>query len=344
MRMLKPFYILALDGGGTAGIYSAQILACLEKSLNTDNGDTDEKIRIKDCFDLIAGTSTGSIIAGAAAIGMPMKKVVKLFKKDAPEIFKRRFLSFGFTRSKYSNNCLEDALGKLESVTMTSEGCENKFTAETTLGEIKTPLMIMGSDMSMGKVWVFKSGYAGLKNRDHRRDRNLRLKDAILSSCAAPTFLDPHEVHDALRNVEEKSLLADGGLWANNPSVFSYIEASTSIFDKRKRQIRILSIGTGPEIAQIYKKKCCWGFLTGWGHKKFIKYILHLQSQASTNMARLLLGNDQYLRIQPDEGDWELDETAKTHLKDLRKQGKKDFKSNEAEIMAGFIPPNRSLW
>lgn len=54
------FYILALDGGGTRGIYSAQVLAHVEDTFD---------VPIRDCFDLIAGTSTGSIIAGAAAAG-----------------------------------------------------------------------------------------------------------------------------------------------------------------------------------------------------------------------------------------------------------------------------------
>ena len=59
----SPFAILALDGGGTRGVYSAQVLARIEQ-------ETGEPTR--EHFDLIAGTSTGSIIAGAAAVGIPM--------------------------------------------------------------------------------------------------------------------------------------------------------------------------------------------------------------------------------------------------------------------------------
>ena len=66
------FSILAVDGGGTRGIYAAQILARVEESLGQP---------VKDCFDLLAGTSTGSIIAGGAAAGIPMAEVVSLFEK-----------------------------------------------------------------------------------------------------------------------------------------------------------------------------------------------------------------------------------------------------------------------
>ena len=63
--------ILALDGGGARGIYAAQMLARVEGALDA---------RIKDCFNLIAGTSTGSILAGAAAAAIPMVDIVELFR------------------------------------------------------------------------------------------------------------------------------------------------------------------------------------------------------------------------------------------------------------------------
>ena len=89
----SPFNILALDGGGTRGIYSAQVLACIEQETGAP---------VREHFDLIAGTSTGSIIAGAAAVGIPMAGVVKLFEEESPRIFQRRWLGSFHIRSKYS--------------------------------------------------------------------------------------------------------------------------------------------------------------------------------------------------------------------------------------------------
>ena len=64
-KIQDTFHILALDGGGTRGIYTAQLLAKIEQAFGT---------RIKTCFDLIAGTSTGAIIAGAAVSDIPMAR------------------------------------------------------------------------------------------------------------------------------------------------------------------------------------------------------------------------------------------------------------------------------
>ena len=312
MNKKEHFYILALDGGGTRGIYSAKILECLEKSLN---------IPVKDCFDLIAGTSTGSIIAGAAAIGIGMERIVQLFECESPRIFqKKKPVCFSWFFSQYSKKPLETAL-------------DEHLSSTTKLGEISTPLMVISSDISNGGVWVFKSKYMKELGYPYTKDGELLLKDAILSSCAAPTFFAPHELYNSLH--KSNSLLADGGLWANNPSIFAYTEALAK-FGKKIDQIRILSIGTTPEINNMYNKKCCWGFLTGWGSQKFIRYILDLQSQASTNMAGLLLG-DQYLRIQPKEGGDELDKTGMKYFNTLKRYADEDFGKLECEIKAKFI-------
>ena len=83
------FSILALDGGRARGIYGAQILSRIENARQT---------RIKDCFDLIAGTSTGSILAGAAAADIPMANVVELFENESPRIFRKKWYTPGISK------------------------------------------------------------------------------------------------------------------------------------------------------------------------------------------------------------------------------------------------------
>ena len=73
------FSILALDGGGVRGIYGARLLSKIEEALGAS---------IKDCLDLIASTSTGSILAGAAATAIPMTDIVELFEHETPRILK----------------------------------------------------------------------------------------------------------------------------------------------------------------------------------------------------------------------------------------------------------------
>ena len=292
----ESFYILALDGGGARGIYPAQVLANLERELEAS---------VKDCFDLIAGTSTGSIIAGAAAVGVPMAQIVELFEKEAPRIFRKRFLRWGILGSKYSRRPFEDIVCSM--------------IPDTTLGKISTPLMITGSDISTGGVYVFKSGYMAEIGVSYVRDRDTLLSDAILASCAAPYYFDPAKVGDYL--------LADGGLWANNPSITALAEA-VGRFGKDVSDVRILSVGTG-HTNTFYREQKSWGIATGWGHKKLVAYFLSLQSQASMNMSRLLLKNG-YLRLDPEIGDWGLDDTR--YLANLKAIADRDFAARFGEI------------
>ncbi len=289
MTQDSAFNILALDGGGTRGIYAAQLLASIERGAGA---------QVRERFDLIAGTSTGSIIAGAAAAGIPMSDVVKLFEEKAPRIFRRRWLGSFHIRSKYARPPLEQVI--------------RNCVSDLTLGEVSTPLMIMGSDISTGGVHVFKSRYPKELGESYVRDSDVALGDAILASCAAPTYFDPVPV--------DSFLLADGGLWANNPSIMALTEA-VSKFGKSIDQIRILSIGTGYSVT-LYPKRRLWGLITGWGREKLVSYVLRLQSDASANMAKLLLG-DRYLRLDPKIEAWGLDDTG--HMDSLKALAARDF-------------------
>ena len=209
----RTFHILALDGGGVRGIYPAHILAKLEQTRGQS---------VADCFDLIGGTSTGAIVAGAAAAGVEMKKVVELFESKAAGIFPRRRLRKGLFRSQYPREPLAEVI----------QSC----VPHLRLAEVSTPLLITSSDISAGGVHVFKSGYLKKLGERYVRDGPVLLADAILASCAAPTYFDPAKVGDYL--------LADGGLWANNPSIIALVEA-VSKFKQPIERIHILSIGTG---------------------------------------------------------------------------------------------------
>ena len=293
----KAFYILALDGGGTRGIYSAQVLAQMEDTLN---------VPIRDCFDLIAGTSTGSIIAGAAAAGTPLKDVVELFEEHTSHIFPKRSLRLGLLGSRYRREPLEEVV--------------RKCLPDVTLGEIATPLLVTSSNVSTGGVHVFKSRYLEELGEPYVRDRDVPLVDAILASSAAPSFFDPLQLGE--------SLLADGGLWANNPSILAVAEA-ISKFHRKVEQIHILSVGTGHP-AKMYTPSRSWGLATGWGHRKLVSYFLNLQSLASTNMAGLILG-ERYVRLDPEIEDWGLDDTK--HLSNLKALASSDFTHRSDEIL-----------
>ena len=283
-----PFHILALDGGGTRGIYTAQLLANIERAF---------QVQLRDCFALFAGTSVGAIIAGAAATGIPMEKIVYLFEKEIPQIFRKKWYRHPLFFSRYSKPSLAKSLAK--------------HLPQLFLGDIKTPLMITCSDLANGSGYVFKTGsyrHPPLHSpSDGASMHNVPLREAILASCAAPTFFDPSLIGNAL--------LSDGSLWASNPSLVALTDAF-STFGKNLDEIRIFSIGTGHS-QNLYKKHRKWGFLTGWGGQKIISYLLTVQSQTAAEMTRSLL-KENYLRLNPAIDFWELDGVVQlAHLKSL---------------------------
>jgi len=305
MNNSETFHILALDGGGTRGIYTAQLLAKVEHDLG---------VRIKDCFHLIAGTSTGSIIAGAAVSNITMDEIVELFESETQEIFRKKWYRNPLLFSKYSDEILFQIIAK--------------HIPARSLSEVSIPLIITSSEITNSKLHVFRSNYA--ENLDESVDYagNVCLRDAIVASCAAPTFFAPKMVND--------KLLADGGLWANNPSIAAYVEALT-VFGKNASQIRILSIGTGHSTS-MYGNKRGWGFLSGWGGVKLVSYVMTLQSHSSANMMTRLMQNN-YLRVDPKIDFWDID-TVK-QLDKLKVLAERDFTEHVTKIEA-FISQSRN--
>ena len=298
MENTDTFHILALDGGGTRGIYTAQLLAKIEQAFGA---------RIKTYFDLIAGTSTGSIIAGAAVSDIPMTDIVELFETETPHIFRRRWYRIPLFSSKYPSEQLSQIIAK--------------HIPATPLGEIATPLMITSSEITKSEVHIFRSNYESRNSEIAPTSKEVCLREAILASCAAPTFFAPKSV--------DNLLLADGCLWANNPSAIAATEA-LSVFRKKAQEIRMLSIGTGHS-TNMYQQRRGWGFITGWGGAKLTSYVMTLQAQASAHTAKLLLKGN-YLRINPEIDRWEIDNL--TQLDTLKSLAARDFEKHTTEIEA----------
>lgn len=293
------FKILAIDGGGVRGIYPAHILLRIKQEFG---------INFFETFDLIVGTSTGSIIAAALAVDYPIEKIVALYKDKAAEIFGNKKLNLlSLYQSKYGKSPLETLL--------------SQTLGDLTLSQTKTRLVIPATDISNGTVYVFKSSYLP----EFVRDNNTKIKDAVLASCSAPTYFDP--------TVLNTYLLADGGLWANNPSLVAITEAMGKL-KINAQEVRVLSLGTGighkyydPHNA-ISKK---WGLLTAWEHRKLINTILNLQSVSSENVTRFLLPPENYLRLNfESDNDLALDDNSQ--VSSFEAKADKTFTYKSADI------------
>lgn len=302
MQNTDTFHILALDGGGTRGIYTAHLLTQVEQLFD---------VRIKDCFDLIVGTSTGAIIAGAVVSDIPIDEIVELFETEAPDIFRKKWYRNPLFVSKYSNEVLAQIIAK--------------HIPAKPLSEISIPLMITTSEITKSDQHIFRSNYIEKLSDSDYIDGDVCLRDAIVASCAAPTFFAPQSI--------KSHLLADGGLWANNPSIAAFVEALT-YFGKAAAQVKIVSIGTGHSTS-MYRPRRNWGFLSGWGGIKLISYVMTLQSHTSANMAKLLL-KDNYLRIDPTIDFWDIDTVRQSE--NLKSLAERDFKTHASKIEM-FIRP-----
>lgn len=264
MDAKKTFKILSIDGGGIRGVYSAHILKRIEERF---------EIKLHDYFDLIAGTSTGSIIAAAIACNVSLDEVEKLYIEKGSLIFtKRKHIGIsckGLFNSIYDSREFKKILN-------------DKF-KDKKLKDVDKRLIIPSTDIFNGNVFVAKSKY----HKDFIRDKDIKVSDAVLGSCSAPVYFAPHNAGNYL--------LADGGLWANNPSLIAVIDALKRC-NQNLTDIKLLSVGTGlykPEFNKVKK----WGILNGWKGKKLIDLIFSLQSRSTDNYVTLLLQKEQIKRI-----------------------------------------------
>ncbi len=272
----RPFRVLSIDGGGVRGIFAAKILELMETKLNID---------IYKTFDLIVGTSTGSIIAAAIITKYDLTQLVKDYDENAPKIFRKKKLAGIHLSSKYDSSFLESFL-------------QEKL-GKRKLGEIEKPLILNATNVSLGEVYVFKSSYQKVQRKgDYVRDREVPLYKAVLASCSAPIYFDPVDING--------TLICDGGIWANNPSLVGYTDAIRN-FSEQRDNIKILSLGTG-QAQHNYKKpqRWGWGFLTGWKHTQLVDFMMSCQTKFPQNVLQLI-DPDGIFRINPPIDKYPLD-------------------------------------
>ena len=280
-NMNKPFRVLSLDGGGIRGLYSAALLQQLTVRIARLTPDAaEERLDLGAKFDLIAGTSTGSIIAVALAAGLPLEDVVEMYRRDSRDIFQRPMPLKG--------SCLSSArrllwtLHNLPSAANRSGALRRALTAvlrEETLGQLfkgrGIGLCVPSVDAETGRGWVFKTPHT----RRLTRDNNYQLVDVCMASAAAPIYFPLHRIPSPNPGSKAVHSFVDGGLWANNPVMVALAEALELAGD---REIQIISVGTcsGAQSQPLTDKDADRGV---WGWKGGADIVsASLESQAYT--------------------------------------------------------------
>ena len=261
------YRILALDGGGIKGSFTAGVLTALEANTG---------LRCVDHFDMIAGTSTGGILALGLGLGIPAAEMLEFYTVHGPTIFPstslaRRLMGVGrhLFQPKHSHQLLRSAL--------------EKVFGDRKLGESLRPLVIPTYDANSGRIFLLKTAH----HEQLRYDHGAPVVDVALATAAAPTYFAAAEFPQHGNNS-----YVDGGIWANSPTLVALVEA-VHFQGQSLSDIDILSIGTTSVPFNVANKHRSG--LLGW-NAGLIEIMMSAQQEAANAQAMLLTGH-QFHRI-----------------------------------------------
>jgi predicted acylesterase/phospholipase RssA len=276
---------LAIDGGGIRGLIPALVLAEIEARTGRP---------IATMVDLIAGTSTGGIIACALARPNPMaaSRIAEVYTVDGPKIFERRLAkeissAGGYIDERYDSGPLVDSL--------------RAHLGDARLDDATVPLLITVYDLQARAALVLREG--------------LSMVDAAHATSAAPTYFEPVKLGDRT--------LIDGGVFAINPAVFAYAEGDVEF---------LLSLGTGEHTRPLpYETVRDWGKLE-WA-EPIIDVVFDAGADA-VDLQLSALAGDAYLRLQTrlDEASDALDDASEANLAALRREAERLIAERSADI------------
>lgn len=266
------FQILSLSGGGFLGLYSLTVLAELERETGTPIGR---------CFDLVAGTSVGGIVALAIAAEVPMAALKRTFEEQGQNIFSNRKAPSGFLQgvrdllrsmfgAKYSSARLEQVLVEIFQ--------------DRTLGDVLHRVIVPTVNLTKGSPQIFKTPH----HSNYRRDFRLRIVDVALATSAAPTYFPAAQIGD--------ELFADGGLYANSPDLLALHETE-HFLGKSITDVKLLSIGTTTSSFSFSHRIGRDLGSLGWLiDQRLMRASIGSQQMATAFIAKHRLG-DNYVRI-----------------------------------------------
>lgn len=273
----KSANILCLSGGGFRGIFTARVLAKLEAARTAT---------ISDYYDLIAGTSTGSLIAAALALGVSAKKIEDAYAEAGPRIFVPRWhvpiiklprlsakVSSLFVQSPYRSDNLRDAIRYMV-------GEDN---AKKSLAKLDIPFIAISLRHGDAKTQVLGAG------RFSKDSPEMSLEDALVSSTAAPTYFPTFQYNN--------TSMLDGGLTANAPELIA-LSISKDRLGLPLDCVRMLSVGTaapspGVVAAEVDSRSTLRWLLSKRG---LVQLTLAAQESLAYDVAKALVGAN-YLRI-----------------------------------------------
>lgn len=281
-----PKKILALDGGGIRGALTLGYLKKIETIIREK--ENNPGLLLCDYFDLIGGTSTGSIIAAGLSIGKTVDEIAELYMKLGGEIFgeKKKWFNplqtWQYLKARYDYQALEDNL--------------KAIFGDITLGsdEIRTGLCIVAKRADTNSTWPIINHPKGkFFNTQLGKNKNIPLWQAVRASSAAPTYFVPQmiDVGDG-----QKAAFVDGGVsMANNPALTLLMVATLKGFPFHWKMgadnLMLVSVGTG---YSIFKKQT--GQISGAWIKTWAENVPEMLMQDASWQNQIIL---QWLSDSP---------------------------------------------
>jgi patatin-like phospholipase/acyl hydrolase len=259
--------ILTIDGGGIKGVFPAAFLSALEDELGGP---------IAEYFDLIAGTSTGGIIALGLGLGMTAKEMLQLYRDTGGRIFRRRRLGarlLALFRANHTDAAMRQTL--------------NAVFGDSFLGESRTRLLIPSLDFAAERVHLYKTAH----HPELVNDYKVPAVEVALATVAAPTFFPIHMSPEGVPYI-------DGSMWARNPLGLAVIEA-VGVLEWKRDEIKVLSLGcTSSRLNVSWQKRVSLG-ASYWG-ARIADVFMKAQSSSAIVTAHALIGAHNVHRISPD--------------------------------------------
>lgn len=301
----KPIRILALDGGGIRGIVPCKILEFIE---------TQTGYPIHRLFDMVAGTSTGGMLA--CGLTKPEPKTAAqmraMYMERGPEIFSRTWTESlktagGMVGPKFGSAGIDKVLS-------------DEF-GHQKLGECITPTMVTAYEIQM-RMPVFFSSWLNGDNY---------LRSVCRATSAGPTFFPPAHFGPGPNLM---GAYVDGGLISNNPTMNALIEACT-LYECGFADCVILSLGTGSDEQPVMYKDC-----VGWGAVKWVRPLIGILMDGASSLVHYqmqkIMPPEKYLRLQAsvDGAMGQMDNVDLKNMVGLENVGQKIVDANRSQLMA----------
>jgi len=273
---VRPRRLLAIDGGGLAGLIPAESLIQIEQQLNQLTG-ADRPLCER--FDLIGGTSTGAILAAGLALGLRAAELRDFYLKFGREIFTKEFWPVRLWH-KYPCGPLEKRLKEVlgESTALGSEA-------------LRTKILIVAKNATLGNDWFFTNHP---QNKYFKNNSGLPLWQLVRASSAAPTYFPPHTigVPDDSGKAQNHDFI-DGGVSSyNNPALQVFLEATIPEYGigwpMGAENLLLISLGTGFNSVTVAPGKAAKFWVLDWA-QYMIKELMN-EANLQQNILMHMIG------------------------------------------------------